>query len=68
MTVYSDSFVDDYHICDLIVYMAYDYPLSDTNQSHVTPRFLKYEVRVRDDIQQILTKRKISSVNTLGCQ
>jgi len=21
MTVYSDNFVDDYHICDLIIYM-----------------------------------------------
>ena len=24
MTVYSDKFVDDYHICGLIAYMAYD--------------------------------------------
>ena len=24
MTVYSDNFVDDYHICGLIVYMAYN--------------------------------------------
>ena len=23
MTVYSDNFVDDYHICGLIAYMAY---------------------------------------------
>ena len=31
----------------------------------VTPRFPKYRIRVRDDRQQILMKRKISSVNTL---
>ena len=24
VTIYSDNFVDDYHICDMIVYMAYD--------------------------------------------
>jgi len=35
------------------------------NYISVMPRFPKYGVRVCDDDQQILTKRKISSVNTL---
>jgi len=34
-------------------------------RQRVTPCFPKYGVRVRDDGQQILTKRKISSLNIL---
>ena len=45
-----------------------DRPGSDTNKIIVTSRFPKYGVWGRDDGQQIITKREISSVSTLDCQ
>ena len=43
MTVYSDNFVDDYHICGLIAYMAYKYTGSDTNKTMSRPVSLNTE-------------------------